>query len=189
MKTRFPAAEAARIAEMLRVDLVPYCHRVIVAGSLRRGRAEVGDIELVFIPRVEQCPRPGELFSDLEEVDVADSWLNTMVRSGTLAYRPNVKGSFTWGLENKLAIHVPSGIAVDLFATTEAAWFNYLVCRTGGAESNKRICMAAQAKGWKWNPYGAGFTSRDGLHHHRVSSEREVFDFVGLAYVDPKDRP
>ena len=42
-----------------------------------------------------------------------------------------------------------SGIPVDFFATTEEAWFNYLVCRTGPAELNTRIASAASgASDW-----------------------------------------
>ena len=84
--------------------------------------------------------------------------------------------------------HVPSGIPVDLFATTEACWFNYLVCRTGGADNNLAICFAAQRAGWKWTPYGPGFTRGSG-EVHLVRSEREVFEFVGLPYLEPEQRP
>lgn len=66
------------------------------------------------------------------------------------------------------------------------SWHNYLVCRTGPADSNTRICMAAQERGWKWNPYGAGF-SRDG-EIRAMESEAEVFAFVGLPYAQPEER-
>lgn len=88
--------------------------------------------------------------------------------------------------KNKLLRHVESGIPVDLFATTEASWWNYLVCRTGGAQTNVRICNAAIAKGWNWAPYGAGFKTREGLVP--VHSEREVFEAVGLKYLEPEER-
>jgi len=90
---------------------------------------------------------------------------------------------------------VPSGIPVDLFATTEECWYNYLVCRTGGKETNLAICRAANAKGWSWTPYGPGFTCHPGevspeeyTEQHLVHSEREVFEFVGLPYLEPRDR-
>jgi DNA polymerase/3'-5' exonuclease PolX len=88
--------------------------------------------------------------------------------------------------------HVASGIPVDLFATTEACWHNYLVCRTGPAESNIRIAAAAKARGWKWNPYGEGFSRGGPLagpeEARALRSEREVFEFVGLPYTEPEER-
>jgi DNA polymerase/3'-5' exonuclease PolX len=79
---------------------------------------------------------------------------------------------------------------VDLFTATRENFFNYLVCRTGGEESNIRVASAAIARGWKWNPYGNGFSRVVGLgsEHHDVTSEREVFEFVGLPYLEPWKR-
>jgi DNA polymerase/3'-5' exonuclease PolX len=64
------------------------------------------------------------------------------------------------------------------------------VCRTGPGESNVAIASAAQTKGWKWNPYGAGFSRQIGLttEQHGVTSEREVFEFVGMAFKEPWER-
>ncbi|MGN6643580.1 MAG: hypothetical protein ACTHKU_11340, partial [Verrucomicrobiota bacterium] len=82
--------------------------------------------------------------------------------------------------------HKETGLPVDLFAATPENWFNYLVCRTGPADSNTRICMAAQARGWKWNPYGVGFSRGDEIQ--AVASEEEVFAFVGLPFEKPEGR-
>jgi hypothetical protein len=51
--------------------------------------------------------------------------------------------------------------------------------------------MAAQAKGWKWNPYGSGFSRAVGLGRevHQVTREQDVFAFVGLPYLEPWQRP
>jgi DNA polymerase/3'-5' exonuclease PolX len=46
---------AGRIVEALR----PYCERIEIAGSLRREKPMVGDIEIVAIPR-----RPVDLFGE-----------------------------------------------------------------------------------------------------------------------------
>lgn len=118
--------------------------------------------------------------------------LDRLIDARILNRRLNRDGRVTWGPQNKLARHVPSGIPVDLFATTELAWWNYLVCRTGPAELNKQIATAAQAKGWKWNPYGPGF-SRDGpLAGARetvaATSEEQVFAFAGIPYLPPERR-
>lgn len=53
MKTKRPLAEAHAIAKMLLVELGLLCERIEVAGSVRRGKAEVGvGDEVVIMPRL-----------------------------------------------------------------------------------------------------------------------------------------
>lgn len=180
------------VAEELVGALEPVTTRIAVAGSLRRGKAEVGDVELVFVPVCQDVP--ADLFGSTVSRDLAAARIDGLVEAGVLARRVGDAGGTSWGAKNKLAVHVESGIPVDLFATTEDCWWNYLVCRTGSAETNKRICMAAQAKGWKWNPYGPGFSRGvvRGIHAPTetvaVESEYQVFAFVGLPYLQPEKR-
>jgi len=77
--------------------------------------------------------------------------------------------------------------AVDLFATTELAWCNCLVCRTGNAENNVRIALAAKEKGLMWHPYKHGFTDQRGKWLV-VKSEEDVYRIVGLPYLEPWER-
>lgn len=46
------------------------------------------------------------------------------------------------------------------------------------------------AKGWKWRPYASGFSKQTlgGEEWHPVTSEREVFEFVGLPFKEPWER-
>jgi DNA polymerase/3'-5' exonuclease PolX len=184
MKTKFPRSDALRVAKQLCDALKEWNERLIVAGSLRRRKAEVGDMEILYIPYYRVVP--DGLF-DTRRVNMADFVLEKLLKAGVIRKRLNSIGSESWGNKNKLAIHVASGIPVDFFESRTASWFNYLVCRTGGAENNRQIAVAANRKGWKWNPYGAGFTDDKG-QLIEVKSERDVFDFVGLPYREPWDR-
>ena len=187
-KRRYIHADAMAVARELVEALRPVTERVIVAGSLRRGKNLVGDVEILFVPRFEK--RRVDFFDD-ELGDLAEDAIRGMLHGGVLEMRINAIGGHSWGLKNKLAVHRASGIPVDLFTATRENWWNYLVCRTGPKESNEAICLAAQARGWKWNPYGAGFsrTVEGGrLLVHKVTSEREVFEFVGLIHREPEDR-
>jgi DNA polymerase/3'-5' exonuclease PolX len=186
-KVKYPRADALKVARQMCVSLADVTERLIVAGSLRRRKLAVGDVEVLFIPKL--VTQTVDFFTSTS-VSAADLMLNDLVAKGILAKRKNVNGSEMWGPKNKLAVHVASGIPVDLFAATAENWFNYLVCRTGSAENNLAIASAAQAKGWKWNPYGSGFSRMSGLgsESHVVSSERDVFDFVGLPYKEPWER-
>ena len=169
--------KAKAIAEELKALLEPVCQRVEIAGSIRRQKPEVGDIELLVIPK------HGGLAG---EVDLLDQEIIDLMRRGVLGYRLNKLGSRVYGPKNKLMLHVPSGIGVDIFSTDLECWPVALVVRTGSAETNKRIAMAAIRKGWHLRAYGRGFTTPDGevICH----SERDVFEFVGIPYMEPWER-
>jgi DNA polymerase/3'-5' exonuclease PolX len=185
VKPRFAAHEALAVAREVCNALRPACERLIVAGSLRRRRLMVGDVEILFIPKLVEVP--GDLFTKAH-ASLADDALGHLLASGVLAKRRNTNGSEMWGDKNKLAVHVASGIPVDLFAATDSNWFNYLVCRTGPGESNIAIASAAKRMGWQWHPYGRGFSNLRTGDGATVKSERDVFEFVGLPYREPWER-
>ena len=138
-KIRFPRKAALLVAKELVRAIEPYCERLIVAGSLRRRKAVVGDIEIVYIPRFEQSltVKQGDLLAapDKTFVNVADEQLEHILGAMIIEKRTNSLDSEIWGPKNKLARHVASGIPVDFFSTTDKAWWSYLVCRTGGTPS------------------------------------------------------
>jgi DNA polymerase/3'-5' exonuclease PolX len=183
---RYSWTDAYRVAAVVAQELRPACSRVQIAGSLRRHKPDVGDVEILYIPTMDIEPDPEDLFAN-RTVSLADGRIEGLIRAGVLEKRKNVNGSEIFGEKNKLMRHIGTGIPVDLFAATEENWFNYLVCRTGPLESNIRICEAAQSKGWKWNPYGVGFSNTDG-ETRRMESEVAVFAFVGLPYHEPAGR-
>lgn len=166
--------KAKAIAEELKALLEPVCQRVIIAGSIRRQKPEVGDIELLCIPKF------------IDGVDQLDREIGALVIQGRLGFRLNKRGSRAYGPKNKLMLHIPSGIGVDIFSTDLGCWPVALVVRTGSAETNKRIAMAAIRKGWHLRAYGRGFTTPDGEMVCR--SERDVFEFAGLPYLEPWER-
>ena len=184
MKRRWPAAVALEVAREMVRELRPVAVRLVVAGSLRRRRADVGDVEIVYVPRMEE--RAVDFF-EMGRVSLADEEIGRMMADGTLSKRESRSGGHAWGDQNKLAVH-RDGIPVDLFCTTEEAWWNYLVCRTGPAALNTRIAMEAQRRGFRWNPYGAGFVCLADGQVRAMGSEREVFEFVGMEFLEAWER-
>lgn len=166
--------QAELIANNILSILEPACQRVIIAGSIRRQKPEVGDIELLCIPRY------------VSGVDQVDREIGLLFIQRILCYRLNKNGSVIYGPKNKLLVHIPSGIGVDIFSTDEECWPVSLVVRTGGKQTNIRISMAAIRKGWHLRAYGSGFSTPDGDVICR--SERDVFEFVGLPYQRPEER-
>lgn len=183
-KIRYQYAVAMRVAENICESLRPLCENIIIAGSLRRRKPDVGDIEILYVARIEN--RPDGLF-DTRNFNPVDELLEIALREGNLCKRPNVRGHFTWGEKNKLAVHLPSSIPVDFFATTKENWWCSLVIRTGGKETNLKLTTGAQRLGRTLNAYGAGITCSDGTVIP-ATSERHVFELCNVPYLDPENR-
>lgn len=183
-KFKWPRAAALDVARELCARLKPHCEQLIVAGSLRRRKLEVGDVEILYVSRMEE--RPLDMFST-QSVSLADEEITRMLSDGTLTKRPSAIGSTAWGSQNKLAIH-RTGMPVDLFRSVPESWFNYLVCRTGPADSNTRIATEAKLRGYRWNPYGIGYTKLADGTVFPMDSEAAVFQFVGLPHQEPWER-
>ena len=190
---RWPRAAAVAAAREVCAALRPVTTRLMVVGSLRRRCAEVGDVDVLYVPRFED--RQLDMFTT-GPMDMSEEVVGGLVLSGVLSKRPRMIGgqpseSFTWGAQNKLAVH-RGGVPVDLLKSKDEDWWNAVVFRTGSEQSNIRIAEAAQARGWKWNISGSGFARGGALagpaESHAVESEREVFDFVGLPYLEPEER-
>ena len=166
--------KAKAIAEKIKAVLESSCERVIIAGSIRRQKPEVGDIELLCIPKY------------FVDVDMLDGKIRALIHLEMLGYRLNKLGRKVYGPKNKLLVHLPSGIGVDVFSTDARCWPVALVVRTGGETTNKEIATRALELGMKFRAYGDGFDTPDG--HLQCKSEKEVFQAVGLRYLAPEER-
>lgn len=65
-------SRAKVLAEEVRQVLAPYCEQIEIAGSIRREKAEVGDIEIICIPKFveEEAEIEPGLDSFLGDVDL-----------------------------------------------------------------------------------------------------------------------
>ena len=181
---RYPLAEAEKVAGEIVELLRPSCERIEIAGSIRRQKTSVKDIEIVYVPKVNFERDLFMVFTCIETI-LADKKIRSLEDQFIISRRWLSSGRGAYGRCNKLMVHCRSGIPVDLFATTEESWFNYLVCRTGPAELNKQICMEAMWRGFGWMPYGCGFRILSDGEVFPMASEKEVFDFVDIPYQEP----
>ena len=166
--------KARAIAEQLKELLKSSCERIEIRGSIRRLKPQVGDIELLAIPKYDQG------------IDLLDRELGALAVQHILGLRLNKKGFTAYGPKNKLMVHVASGIGVDIFSTTWENWPVASVVRTGGKATNQRISTEAIKRGLRFHAYGRGFTSPQG--EIICQSERQVFETVGLLYREPWER-
>ncbi len=184
MDTKFKITDALRVAMSLKAELEPHCTHVCIAGSIRRGRPMVSDIELLFVPKMEERI---QLFDGGDKTAATDivitHWLNHQI----LRKRPNVLGRFMWGPQNKLALHVASKMPVDLFQTTADNWHTALVIRTGSSENNIRLAQAAIGNHRRLQVSGGIYDERAGAITW-PRSEEEVFELCGLKYLPPERR-
>ena len=128
---------------------------------------------------IDPIPVPG-----FEDTDPIDDEVTILIVEGVLGFRP--KGRRAYGPKKKFMVHAPSGIGVDIFTTDNQCWAIVLVVTTGGDTTNKSIATGAQKKGWRFRTSGDGF---DTLNSHiTCTTEREVFEAVGLPYLSPEQR-
>ena len=180
-KTWRPLAEAERIAAALVADLEPHCARIAVAGSVRRRKEQVGDIELVAIPRYA----PAGLFGDR-----TTNLLWERLHARADAYR-FVKGDHPDGRYYQLALPAQPGLQVDLFLAQEDNWGLTLLVRTGSAAFS--TAMLAR---WK-RLQGIGREGQGSVDGRLVTragavvptpEEETVFHLLGMRPVPPERR-
>jgi len=181
-KRKWPLAEAKAQAVNILGCIRDHCERIEIVGSVRRDKQEVGDIELLFVPKM--VSERVDLLTD-RGVPATDALFDRLLDLRAISKRPNVNGQFTWGPLNKLAQLEPSGLACDFFATTRANFFVSLVIRTGPKDFNVRMIQTAAKHGVKVHAYG-GLEDENGPIP--ISSEAEVLSICGIPWTEPRDR-
>jgi len=137
-------------------------HKMEWAGSLRRGRETVGDLDLLV---------------------VADDREAAMDRFENYPEQTQVVAR---GDEKKVSIRVGKAFQVDLRLVEEHEFGAALQYFTGSKEHNVHLRRLAQSQGLKINEYGV-FREADG---ERVggATEAEVYAAVGLPWIPPELR-
>ena len=181
---RWPLAEALPIAQRLRTRLSCACARIEIAGSIRRCKRDVGDVELLAIPRLTSYQ--ANFFGLARAYDHLEEWVKTLIIAGDLAYRPTTHAARTYGKQNKLLIDTVTGMSVDIFSTTAQNWGMALMVRTGPKDWNVRFMARLQQLGCRGHAY-SGVTGADGVEHN-CPDEETVFRFLGWAYIPPESR-
>jgi len=187
MKQKFPLIHAQERAAYLRELLAPHCLRIEIAGSIRRKRPEVGDIEILYIPkRLEGVPK-GDLMPKI--LDHSHKRILHLVKEGILDFRVKKNGATSFGPRVKLLVDTKSGIPVDIFSCDEQQWVNNLVSRTGGKMTNITIASYAKRLGWNWLMSDIGFVNKRTSEVFAPQCEEDVFRFARVPYMEPEDRP
>lgn len=200
-KPRYDYLEAYNVATYLKARIAPYVERIEIAGSLRRKAATMGDIELLVQPYDGPHPKTGfwtglgtlSFVLSILLTDEANSELYGRYpkrrkpgQEPILALRRNAKGQKTFGRWNKLLVHLPTGIPVDLFTAFKENWGMAMFIRTGPKEWNIKAMLRLRALGLQGKPYG-GVIDAQGIEH-ACPKEEDVFATMGWQYRKPEDR-
>ena len=156
------ASEAQDIAERIVTALAPACERIEMAGSLRRRRADVHDIDLVLIPR--------------------DRLKLLILLLELYGRKPEKIG------EKYVMLKSFDGIQVDLYLATPATWVTLLLIRTGSKAHNIMLCTKARRLGMTLHADGRGLEELREPFMVPIESEEEIFQSLHLPYREPWER-
>lgn len=160
-KQRVPLATARREAEALLAWLKadPAVQEAVVAGSLRRARATVGDIDLLAV-----------------------SDRGTAVTRRFAGY-PQFREVLAQGTKRASAV-LNSGLQVDLRVVPEESFGAALLYFTGSKAYNIDLRKRAITRGMKLNEYGLF----KGTRRLAGETEESIYAALGLAWVAPDHR-
>ena len=141
---------------------------VTPAGSLRRGRETIGDLDLLV------TMRPGH--DKQKDVD--------SVAAHILKY-PEIKQELAHG-ENKVSVLLTSGIQVDVRLLEKRSFGAALLYFTGSKEHNVALRGRANEMGWTLNEYA--LTTLKGGKVVASKTEEEIYSKLKLDYIEPELR-
>jgi len=193
---KIPRSVAVKVGRELMAVLQQHCSEFVFAGSLRRGAAEVGDIEIVCMPvRV----RVAGLLEDTWEV--SPLWIAAVENAGRI-----VKGSPS-GRYCKLVRtyesldSAASEFKVDIFMPQAHDYGRQVAIRTGphgfsvglavmwrnlgwvGTEDGLRRMDQCEEKSWGWI-----CKAKNPVLPPEFKTERTFFEFLRYPFPEPKDR-
>ena len=172
--------EAEAIAKKVRTHIHPAMDRVEVAGSIRRRKEVVGDVEICGIPGDRE-----KLIKLLEDVGQH--------------IKPGVPGAVPWTPKvsaKYLRVRLTEGMNLDVFLATPENWGGLYMMRTGSGASPDGNSFHGFIPGifGRWKKLSGGGrmtdcmpTTRDGEQIH-VPEEQDFFDLLGMDFVPPQER-
>lgn len=184
MKTKLKLSRALPLAEKIKATLFPGCERIKEAGSLRRRRPFVGDIEFVIIPKlIPDVNAQLSLFGDPPKmVSALDILLERLIRDMDNFVRGDKNGE-NW--KNFLISDVAFNgdeqlIGLDLFLCEAANWGYIYALRTGPGNFNVKWVTQQYKGGLLPDRYSfrGGWLYKDG-HRKETPEEKDVFDLIG----------
>src|SRR5208337_3147581 len=155
--------EILPFAEMIRTRLavIPQVRQIRIAGSLRRMKETIGDIDIIV---ASAEPEP------------------VMAAFVTL---PEVSRVLGRGL-TKSSIVLASGVQVDLRVVDEGQFWTALLYFTGSKDHNIALRRRALDRGWSLSEYGVKEEATG--RNIPGSAEEDLYRMLGLPFIEPELR-
>ena len=177
MEAVMELTEARQIAEKLIAGLSSHCERIEIAGSIRRCKPEVHDIELIAIPKM------------LPDYDLFGQQCGERSLLGDRRLYERF-GKVVKAGKRFVQVNLFDGIMLDLFVVLPPAqWGVLFAIRTGPAEFSHWLVTPRN----KGGGLPSGWRVEDGrVWDGQVTldfpDELKLFEWVGLGWVEPADR-
>lgn len=133
--------------------------RAEIAGSYRRQKATVGDIDILVVTK------------------------NPEKVSEAIAKLPIVRDVVAHG-DKKLSFNFTSGLRVDIRFVKKDQWGSALLYFTGDKDHNIALRKIAIGKGWKLSEYGLF----GGEKVIASKEEADIYGKLGLSWMEPRER-
>lgn len=185
------------VAEQIVANFEPYCQRIEIAGSLRRKKEMVGDIEIVAIPIVnEQKTLWGKTASNKLHFNKLLNHVDHLLKMQKIGQAKDSAGRHRWGEKMRsIALITDKGekYKIDLFMCTEVNWGNIFLIRTGSRAFSKwMVTKTTDGGGMPVNMRQLDGRLWEYIHGAweplEIREEEEWFDVVGVPYVQPEYR-
>jgi len=164
---RFMLDDADRTAEKLiaHISQAPGVEKVTPAGSLRRGRETVGDLDILVTGRLTPKSR-------------------ALITERVLSF-PGITDVIAQG-ENKISFKLRSGMQVDVRLLPPESFGAALQYFTGSKSHNVSLRQRALKMGLTLNEYG--LAKVDGGKTVAGKTEQEIYKKLGLDFIPPEMR-
>lgn len=205
LNARIPRRAARKLVEALTrcvtsvygEDTVPP-EDVLPLGSYRRGARDVGDIDLLVDRRVsleklaQRLPACIQKDKMKNKTPVLAEYVDTVVR-GERKFSFLVKHTYSKqggdGTHTNKQVYVHKVSRVDVFAMHHPEEkVTFIMHATGSALHNEHLRQVAKKRGYLLNEYGLFDTRGVTKKRVPVSSEKQVYALLGLAYIPPEHR-
>ena len=166
---RFHLDEADRTAEKITEHLagLPGVEKITPAGSLRRGRETVGDLDILITGKC--CTVEAQRNAAIERI---------------LAF-PGITDVLAKG-ENKVSFKLRSGMQVDVRLLPPDSFGAAMQYFTGSKSHNVTLRQRALKMGYTLNEYG--LVKLEGEKRVASKTEEEIYKTLGLDYIPPEMR-
>ncbi len=165
-KKRMTLKQAQKIASgfLKSITRIPGIQQATIAGSLRRKKETVGDIDIV-------------LTADEKK------WKRIIA---TIVKLPQVKKIIAAGKTRASLLLGPQLIQADIRVVHDDEYGAALLYFTGSREHTIQLRTIAKQKGWKLNEYGV-FNAKTGKRM-AGNTEEEIYQLFGFPYIPPEQR-